>query len=124
MSLNYLVELEERITNGRAYFACQGIMSGEWHIADSLDTILKAAERTSASRMAPVEVFRLVSRMEVVAGDSYLVATKILESEPGAAPAFRWAVVDTPEAAEMVRDVSEGPTPYFGVVVHTTVSTR
>ena len=117
MSLDYLEDLERSIDNGREFYVCAGVQSSEWTLSDSLESLRRTAQRTANSRRFPVHIFKLINRMDTVSDDSYLVVRRILEPSPRGEPRFQWAIVDTREAAEMLRDVSQGPTPYFGAVV-------
>jgi hypothetical protein len=56
-----------------------------------------------------------------VAGDNFLVATRI--GDPGARgePQIEWTVVETKEAAEMMRDVRRGSSPFFAIQDEETV---
>lgn len=124
MSIDYLEDLENAITNGRRKFACPGPNANEWHIEDSLEGLRAKAQRTADVRRFQCSIYRLVNKMETVSGDSYLVVRKILEPGPRGEPHFQWSVVDTREAAEMLRDVSHGPTPFFGAVVEETFNPK
>lgn len=120
MSLDYLEDLENSVTNGRQMYACPGANANEWYLSESLDELKSKAQRTANARRFPTHIYRLVNKMETVAGDSYLVVRKILEPGPRGEPHFQWTVVDTREAAEMLRDVSQGPSPFFGAVIEAT----
>ena len=124
MSIDYLEDLESAVTNGRRKFACPGANANEWYIADSLEELRSKAQRTADVRRFQCSVYRLVNKMETVSGDSYLVVRKILEPGPRGEPHFQWSVVDTREAAEMLRDVSQGPTPFFGAVIEETFNPK
>lgn len=120
MSLDYLEDMENYVTNGRLMYACPGANANEWYLTESIDELRSKAQRTANARRFPTHIYRLVNRMETVSGDSYLVVRKILEPGPRGEPHFQWSVVDTREAAEMLRDVSQGPSPFFGAVVEET----
>jgi hypothetical protein len=124
MSIDYLEDLENAITNGRKKFACPGPNANEWYLADTVDELRAKAQRTADARRFQTHVYRLVNRMETVTGDSYLVVRKILDAGPRGEPHFQWSVVDTREAAEMLRDVSQGPTPFFGAVIEETFNPK
>ncbi|MFN8392653.1 MAG: hypothetical protein U0136_20335 [Bdellovibrionota bacterium] len=124
MSIDYLEDMEASVTNGRKKFACPGPNANEWHIADNVEDLRPKAQRTADARRFQTHIYRLINRMETVTGDSYLVVRKILEPGPRGEPHFQWSVVDTREAAEMLRDVSQGPTPFFGAVVEETFNPR
>ncbi len=124
MSIDYLEDLEAAVTNGRRKFTCPGPNANEWFISDSLEELQSKAQRTADVRRFQCSIYRLVNKMETVSGDSYLVVRKILEPGPRGEPHFHWSMVDTREAAEMLRDVSQGPTPFFGAVVEETFSPK
>lgn len=117
MSLDYLEDLAAQIDRGKIYYACPGVQAGEWHLAGSVDELKNFAQRAANSRKMEVPIYRVVNMLDTVTGDSYLLVRKILEPGPRGEPKIQWSVVDTREAAEMLRDVSQGPTPYFGATV-------
>ena len=59
----------------------------------------------------------MTNKMDATEGDVFLYCKKILEPSPSGEPHLQWGVVDTRDAAEMMRDVSQGPSPYFGLNV-------
>lgn len=124
MSIDYLEDLEASVTNGRAMFACPGPNANEWFLSEKVEELRPKAQRTADSRKFTTHIYRLVNRMETVTGDVYLCVRKILDPGPRGEPHFRWSVVDTREAAEMLRDVSQGPTPYFGAMIEETFEPR
>lgn len=117
MSIDYLDDLEAQITNGKTYYACPGPNANEWFISESREDLAAKAQRTANARNYDVNLYKLVNKMDTVTGDGYLVVRKILEPGPRGEPHFAWLVCDTREAADMLRDVSQGPSPYFGAVV-------
>ena len=117
MAMDYLEELELDITNGVTIYACPGATSNEWNIGEDLEDLKKKAQRAANSRKFQTHIYRLINRMDTVSGDSYLAVRKILEPGPKGEPHLNWVLVDTREAAEMMRDVSQGPTPYFGATI-------
>lgn len=121
MSIDYLEDLENEITNGKEFFACPGPQSNEWHLANVIDELVPKAKRTANSNKMEAKIFRLVNKMDATTGDSFLVVRKILDPGPRGEPNLRWTLVDTREAADMLRDVSQGPTPYFGAIAQQTV---
>jgi len=124
MSIDYLEDLESQVTNGKRQFACPGPGANEWFLSDSVEDLRSKAQRTADARKFQTHIYRLINRMETVTGDVYLVVRKILDPGPRGEPHFQWSVVDTREAAEMLRDVSQGPTPYFGAVIEESFSPR
>jgi hypothetical protein len=122
MSFDYLDDLEKRIDRGDVFYACPGPHHNEWFVSTSLDEMMQKGRRTANSRRYEVHVYRLISKMDTVTGDSYLVVRKIFEPGPRGEPHLHWSLVDTREAAEMLRDVSQGPSPYFGATVEATIT--
>lgn len=120
MSIDYLEDLASKIDAGHVYFACQGGNSNEWYVMTSLEDLKAKAQRAANNLRFEVNIYRLVNKMETGSDDSYLVVRKILEPGPRGEPHLNWIIVGTREAADMLRDVSEGPSPYFGAVVELT----
>lgn len=120
MGMEFLEGIAEVVENGGGYFACPGTQSGEWFLSKSADELSSRAQRTANSTHQAVSVLQLISATEVSGESSFLVAKKILELGPKGEPRIQWALVGTRDAAELVRDVSQGPTPYFGTVVEST----
>jgi hypothetical protein len=63
----------------------------------------------------------LISKADAIAGDLFLVPTQIGDPGPRGEPQIQWSTVETKEAAEMMRDVKHGPSPFFGMQVEETV---
>jgi hypothetical protein len=124
MSLDYLEDLERMIDNGVELYICPGVQATEWSLSETLEPLKHKAQRTADVRKFSVNIYRLVNKMDTVSEDSYLCVRRILEPSPRGEPRFQWAVVDTREAAEMMRDVSQGPSPYFGAVIAETYHPR
>lgn len=120
MSLDYLEEMERAINNGAQIYATPGQHMNEWHLARTPEELEAIAQRTANSRKYEVSIFRMINRMEAVAGDSYLVVKKIGDPGPRGEPHLQWTLVDTRDAADMLRDVSHGPSPYFGAAIEKT----
>lgn len=114
MALDYLQDLEHNIESGTAIYACPGQQSHEWHIAKSVEELRQKAQRAANARKYEVHIYRLVNVADIAPGDSFLIVRKILEPGPRGEPRLQWTLVDTKEAAELMRDVSQGPAPYFG----------
>jgi hypothetical protein len=83
----------------------------------SIDEVRAKAKRTANIRGLPSHVFKLLNKMDTAPEESFLVVRKILEPGPQGNPRFLWSIVDTRDAAEVLRDVSQGPTPYFGLTI-------
>ena len=115
MSIDFLLELERSVDNGKQVYACPGIARNQWVLAKSIEELRKMAKRVADSQKMTVKIVRIVSKGEAVAGDLYLVPTTIGEPGPRGEPSIQWRPVETKEAAEMMRDVRHGPSPYFAM---------
>lgn len=122
MSIDFLMDLERVIDNGKEVYACPGVSRNQWIIGKPLEELRKSAKRTADHKKLPVNIVRLISKGDAIAGDLYLVPTTI--GEPGARgePQIQWSTVETREAAEMMRDVKHGPSPFFGMQVEESVA--
>ena len=121
MSLEYLEELVEKIDNGREYFTCQGQNVHQWHIANSILELRPKAQRAANLKRYPVNIYRMANGMGNTNCDSFLIAKKIVPTGADQQPHIEWAIVDTRQAAETVRDVTYGPSPFFGLVLEETI---
>jgi len=124
MSIDYLSDLEHRIDSGRPLFACQSHQGSEWYISTDLEELKPKAQRTANAKKFEINIYRLINKMDAGEGDSFIYVKKILEPGPKGEPHMNWAIVDTRDAAEMLRDVSQGPSPYFGATVESTASPK
>jgi hypothetical protein len=116
MTIEVLEGIEQRIFEGTPVYACCGPNINDWIVEESLESIRARARKAAAAKRAVVTIYRVVGPQEVSDGDSFLVVRKLIEGRPGGPPSIQWTLVDTAEAAELLRDVSKGPTPYFGAV--------
>lgn len=121
MSIDYLWDLEREISYGKDYYACQGLGRNQWVIKRSVDELRVIAARASEQRKLAVSIVRLVPPAEVVAGEYYLVPIKIGDPGNRGEPQIEWSTVETREAAELMRDLKNGPSPYFGMQVQETM---
>lgn len=124
MAIDYLTDLEHHIDSGRTLFACQSHQGSEWFISANIEDLRIKAQRAANSKKYSVNIYRLINRMDVGEGDSYIYVKKIMEPGPKGEPHMQWSIVDTKDAAEMLRDVSEGPSPYFGCTVEETFTPK
>jgi hypothetical protein len=122
MSIDYLFELERNIEGGKEVFACPGVGRNQWVIAKSADELRKHAKRAAENRKIAVDIVRLIPRTDAVAGDTFLAPTNIGEVGGRGEPQIQWAVFDTKEAAETMRDMRKGPSPVFGMQVMETIT--
>lgn len=121
MSIDFLLELERSIDSGREVFACPGVARNQWHIEKSVEELKKFAKRAADNRKRAVSIVRLIPKDDAIAGDLFLVPTRIGDLGVRGETQIQWSTVETKEAAEMMRDVRHGPSPYFGMQVVTEV---
>lgn len=121
MSIDYLIDLEREIDNGKTIYATPGTGRNQWIIGKNIDELRKQAKRAADSKKMAVNVVRLIMKHDAMPGDLFLVPTQIDEPGSRGEAVVRWSTVETREAAEMMRDVRRGPSPYFGMQVEETV---
>lgn len=121
MSIDYLFDLEREIDNGKTLYACQGIGRNQWKVTHDINELEQLAKRSAEHRKMPVNIVRLINKLDAIAGDLFLVPTKIGDAGPRGEATIEWSTVETREAAEMMRDVRHGPSPYFGMQVENTI---
>lgn len=121
MSIDYLFDLERDIDNGKDYYACPNVGKNQWTIAETKEELSRVALRSANHKKMAVNIVRLVSKLEAVSGDYFLVPTKISDSGMRGEPMIEWAVVETRDASEMMRDLRHGPAPYFAMQIEETV---
>lgn len=121
MSIDWLCDLEREIDNGKELFACPGIARNQWVIAPNMEELARSAKRAAEHKKLPVNIVRLISKHDAIAGDLYLVPTKIGDPGPRGEAHIQWSTVETKEAAEMMRDVRHGPSPFFGMQIEKTI---
>jgi hypothetical protein len=121
MSIDWLLDLERAIDGGREYFACPGISRNQWVLAKTVEELKKQAKKTADHKKMAVSIVRIIGKGDAVAGDLFLVPTTIGDPGPRGEPSVSWSTVETREAAEMMRDVRHGPSPFFGMQVEETV---
>ncbi len=117
MSIDWLMELERALENGKDVFACPSVGRSSWQISKSVDELRKIAQKAADMKKISVNIVRLVPKQDATAGDLFLVPTGIDETGPRGEPNIRWSTVETREAAEMMRDVRHGPCPFFAMQV-------
>jgi len=120
MSIDYLESLEQSVDSGQILYACPGSAQNRWHFANKPNDLRTQAQRVADSRNMEVSIYQLINKMDAVPTDSFLICRKILEPGPTGEPKLEWTLVDTKEAAEMMRDVSQGPSPFFGATLFET----
>ena len=117
MSIDWLLDLERAIENGKEVFACPGISRNQWVIGKTLEELRRVAKRSAEHNKMTVHIVRIVSKNDTITGDLYLVPTNIGEPGVRGEPNIQWKTIETKEAAEMMRDVRQGPAPFFGMQV-------
>jgi hypothetical protein len=120
MSIDYLEDLEQIVDNGKEIFVSPGMQSSDWELSSDIDNLRKKAQRTANALKFQVNIYKLINKGDIVSDDCFIVVRKILDPSARGEPRFQWGIVDTKEAAEMLRDVSQGPTPYFGATIYET----
>ena len=123
MSIDWLNDLERDVDNGKPMYACPGVTRNQWVISEAKEDLIRVAERTANHKKMAVNIVRLISKHDAIAGDLFLVPTKIGEPGPRGEIHIDWSTVETKEASEMMRDVRFGPSPYFGMQVEQSVDT-
>lgn len=121
MSIDYLIDLEREIDNGKTIYATPGTGRNQWIISKSIEDLRKQAKRAADSKKMAVNIVRLAMKHDALPGDLFLVPTQIEEPGSRGEAVIRWSTVETKEAAEMMRDVRRGPSPYFAMQVEETI---
>ena len=120
MPIGYLEELERQILTGTEQFVCQGPNANEWIFNRDIDELLSKAQLAANVRKQETHVYRLINKKDAVSGNTFLVVRRFLGRKSNGTPDFEWSLVDSLESAEVLRDVSHGPTPLFGAVIERT----
>jgi len=116
MSYEWVEELAGKIDDGEEYYACPGTMRDEWHVSPEYEELEKKAERAAGAVRREVHLYRLVNADQASNKDSFLIVKDFVEHGSRGEIKVQWAMVDTKDGAELMRDVSYGPTPFFGAV--------
>ena len=115
MGINFLEDLAEAVGRGTSIYVCPGPLTGRWEMHKTLEGIKQLAKRCANARKAPVKVMRLIPSTNILPENQILIPSKIgSEDEKGMAN-VTWSTVETVDAAETLRDVSHGPSPFFGL---------
>lgn len=113
-------EMEEAIHAGRTLYASPGLLLGRWDITSDREMLLARVQLSADANGEEASLFRMASPDEAGDGDSFLFVRRILQSDSPRVPyLLQWSLADTREAAELLRDVSAGPTPYFAITLDT-----
>lgn len=114
MSIDFLEDLERDIAFGVPSFCCPEKTPNDWAISRDIMELRTKAQQVANAKRYPISIYRLVSPLDVGSGDMFFVVRRVLAPGPRGESRAQWTMVDTKEAAEMLRDVSHGPTPFFG----------
>lgn len=121
MSIDWLLDLDRMVDNGRVFYATQGPGRNQWVIGKNAQELEPVAKRAAAAKKVPIHIVRLVSPHDTMVGDLFLVPVEIGDPGNRGEPMVKWSTVDTKEAADMMRDVRQGPSPIFGMQIENTV---
>ena len=124
MSIDWLFDLERALENGKVVFACPSVGRNQWVMGKSVEELKRTAQRAADHKKLPVDIVRVISAHDAVAGDLFLVPTDIQDPGHRGEPNIKWSTVETKEAAEMLRDVRKGPSPIFAIQVEETVNPK
>ncbi|MCS6893856.1 MAG: hypothetical protein NZO16_04740 [Deltaproteobacteria bacterium] len=113
MSIDWLLDLEKSLELGREFYAVQGVSRGQWILSKDKDMLITHAKTLANQKGIPVSVYKLASKNEAALGCFFLVPTRIEEAGPKGEPQILWTLVETKDAAELVRDLRHGASPYF-----------
>ena len=114
--IDWLSELERAVDKGQRILACRDVAEKNWIIGRPIEDLRSVAQRVADAKKIEVNIVALLPKSEALIGEYYLVPTKIVDStDKRGNPQISWSLVDTKEAAEMMRDVKYGPSPYFGM---------
>lgn len=115
MSIEFLFELERTLDKGQKIYGCAASQQGRWELATSIEAIRKAAKRTAIAKKGAVQIMQLLPASSNVPDGSLLIAAKIGEEEAKKAGNITWSTVGSVDAAETMRDVRHGPSPFFAL---------
>lgn len=113
MSIDWLYDLEKSLELGREFFACPGFGRNQWVISKDKEALLTQAQAVANQKGIPTSVYKLATKNEVSLGCFFLVPTRIEDAGPRGEPQILWSLVETKDAAELVRDLRFGASPYF-----------
>lgn len=124
MTIDWLCELERNIEYGKEVYACAGMGHNDWVIGKTMDELRKLGQRAADHKKLPINIVKLVLKTDALAGDNFLVPTSIDNPGTRGEPMIKWKVVETKEAADMMRDVRHGPSPVFAMQVQETLNPK
>ena len=115
MGIEFLEDLSSAVDRGTVIYVCQGPLSGKWEMHKTLEGIKQLAKRSASAKKLPIKVMRLVNSQSLLPETPILIPSKIGDDDNKGMGNINWSIVDTAEAAETLRDVRHGPSPYFGL---------
>jgi hypothetical protein len=121
MAIDYLEDIERDLERGIDMFVCPSVNSGDWIFSNDVASIIPKAKRAAQSKKHELNIYRLASIHDASMQDGFLIVRKFLEPNRDGTPRMQWAMVESREASEMMRDVSQGPSPYFAALIEETV---
>lgn len=121
MSIDWLFDLERALENGKDHFAVQGTGKNVWIISRNKEDLIDQAKTLADTKGFPITVYKLIPLSDLKVGCFFLVPIKIEESGRWNEPQIQWSLVETKDAAELVRDLTYGTSPYFGAIEVATV---
>ncbi|MCS6961078.1 MAG: hypothetical protein NZT61_01055 [Deltaproteobacteria bacterium] len=124
MSIDWLYDLERSLEFGREFFACPAGGKNQWTISKDKDQLVQNAQLLADQKGIPVSVYRLASKSEAVLGCFFLVPISIEETGPKGEPQILWSLVETKDAAELIRDLKYGASPYFTAIEIATLNPK
>jgi hypothetical protein len=124
MSIDWLNDLLREVEVGKTIFACPNVGRGQWAVAYEMTDLHSIAKKAADFKKLPVQIVRVIAPHDCVAGDLFLCPTDIGEPGVRGEPNIKWSTVDTKEAAEMMRDVRHGPSPFFGIQIEEVVEPK
>jgi hypothetical protein len=121
MSIEFINDLERDLELGREIWCCPGVGQKQWVFSkEGIESLRKVAQRSANGTKMQVQIGRLAPRY-AVSSNTLLVPTSIGDPGPRGEPMIKWALVESKEAAEMLRDIRYGPAPFFIFEVEDTV---
>lgn len=104
-------------------YACPAPGKNKWQFAKQAEELRPIAKRTARSLGIPVTIFRVLNgAAREVQPETFLIVRRVVGIQNNGEKDIEWAMVDTEQAANTLRDVSFGPTPYLPLRSEETLS--